>query len=236
MIQHSSRFTISLKSFFSVAAFSLISVLSFSQENRFNNDFQAWFFVKVDQRIGDKWTLALTAADRLENNASFQKAVFVEPAVRYSTNSGVKIGLAYRHSIDPDDNSHDQKLISRISYGYRLKPFKLGYRFRVDHELGDDKLVDVFRNRFSFGYSRKKHAFTPEISYEFFTDNKSRGWLFNRWRLKVSTGYKLKKRNVIELFYMIQREIKESSPKQDFVLGVGYNYSLKKIKKKKPKE
>lgn len=214
----------------------LATVSSHAQEGDFNNDFETWFSVQVEKKMSKKLNVALSYAHRFDQNTSFQKSAFLEPELAYSFSKEIKSSLAYRYIVDPLDNSTEQRLISRSAYTYRLKPFKISYRLRLDHELGSNKIFDTFRNRLSFGYSRKKHKLSPKVSYEAIAANKNKGWLFNRWRLRFSTGYKISKRGKISLFYMVQRQINEAAPQQDFVLGLNFGYTLPKWKKKKKSE
>jgi len=214
----------------------MISSNIIAQENSLNNDFETWFFIQIDKGLSKKWDASLSVADRLYRNATTQKVAFIEPELRYSFNKKIKTSMAFRYAIDPFDNSREQRLISRSAYDFKLNRFKLQYRVRFDHEIGDHTILSTFRNRFAIGYSRKKIKFTPKVSYEMITQNRKTGWLFNRWRLRISTGYKLNKRNKINIFYMIQRQINVAAPEQDFILGLGYSYSIKKRKSKNKKD
>lgn len=238
MIQLNLRYTTSLRLkiafLFTIATLASCSIIA--QDSPLNNDFETWFSIQIDKELSKKWDASLSFADRLDQNATIQKVAFVEPEIAYSVNKRIKSSLSFRYSIDPFDNSTEQLIISRTAYDFKVNRFKLEYRVRFDHALGDDAVLNSFRNRFSIGYSRKKLKFTPKFSYEMITQNKRAGWLYNRWRLRISTGYKLNKRSKLNVFYMIQRQINVAAPQQDFVLGLGYSYSLKKRKNKNKKD
>ena len=236
MTLHNSRFTSNHKLGVLLFLVFLLPSVFHAQDQQFRNDFETWFYIGLDKKMSDRLDLSLRIADRLDKNATEQKSFFLEPEVQLGIVDGVNTSLAYRYIIDPVDGDTRQRFISSTSFGYRLKPFKISYRVRLDNDLGNNDIVDVIRNRISIGYSRKKSILTPKISYAIFTENTNSGFLYNRWRLTLSTGIKLKKRNVLKLFYIIQREVNQAAPRQDFVAGVGYNYSFKRRKKKEKTE
>ncbi len=208
------------------------SMALFGQESKVREDFEVWLSSSVDMKLNKKFNAEVKIAHRLENNARFQKTSFIEPALSYEITKRFETSLSYRYNYDFLDKERVNRIISRTNYTYRFKPYDLGYRLRFDLESGNNDIVDVVRNRFSFRYKRKKHKLSPGISAELFTSNRRRGWISDKIRLVAELNYRLDKRHRLSLGYMLQNEFNRSRPQRDFILLAGYRYSIKKRKKK----
>jgi len=202
-----------------------------AQESAHRDDFELWLSASISKKLHKKLTAQLSLADRFENNARFQKVAFVEPSLSYKLHKRIETGIAYRFSYDPLDLDREAKLISRSTFTHRIKPINISYRIRLDKELNSLKLLNTFRNRVSIRYKRKKHKLSPGISAELFTNNRKRGWIADKLRVRAGFHYRVNKRHRFTLAYIIQREFNQSSPNQDFILSTAYRYYWQTKKK-----
>lgn len=212
------------------------------------NDFGAWIGADVSAKVYKDLKAGFELQSRLSNNLSRMDEVFMSPFLKYDVNNVIRIGTDYRYtnSIGTVNDAHRicfdveaRKLMDVLKEGSRLN-FSL--RARYTHEYKKTKRNDDYlRFKFDVEYNLPKTKLKPEFGAEWFyhfgdqltytfTDVTSRG-RFNKYRLKLGIGYPLTKDMDLSVFYMIQSRIQET--KTDYILGIGYSYSIRKIKKKK---
>lgn len=215
-------------------------------------DFGAWIGTDVRMPINKKIAIGLQLESRFKDNISSVDQSFLSPYMKYDLFKHIDLELSYRLSNNPtsgffgSDNSH--RITFDLGFKELLKAFKIiksknlnfDARIRYTHSTSTGDLNnDYLRTRFKLDYNVSGFKLKPYVSTEFFfhfndqltysaieVTSRNR---FNKYRLNLGMEYKIGKRHELNLYYMIQPTIE--SPNTSFIIGLGYQYSLKRIKK-----
>ena len=230
---------------FSIFVIGVLSPLTSTAQK----DFGAWIGAEVKMPLSKNLNLGLQIENRLKNNATEVNQSFISPYLGYKLHKHINLEMAYRFSNRPETGLFGSENVHRISLDASFKDLidfvskdtrlKLDVRLRYTHAGGEGDLNnDYFRTRFKLSYNLPKTKLKPHIATEFFyhfndqltyvnnevkTTNR-----FNKYRLRFGLDYELNKRHKFSLFYIVQPNIESNDT--DFILGLGYRYTIKKTK------
>jgi len=186
----------------------------------------------VEFGVFKKTNANVLLASRYDNNVTFNKNNFLQLGLEFNQLKNTSFKVAYRYNVKTAKNEISQRIIASASKSFRIKPFDITYRLRVDDFTDDIYLLDTVRNKIQITYRNKKKKLRPFTSFDLFTSNKKRGWITDQYRAKLGVKYKLTKAQSIRIHYALQQEFNTSSPKRDFIIGTSYSCSLDKLRKK----
>jgi hypothetical protein len=117
---------------------------------------------------------------------------------------------------------------------------KLDTRLRYTHAWDRGDLNnDNIRTRVKLSYNLPKTKLKPHVAAEFFlhlndqliytSTSVTGNHRFNKYRLRLGLEYPINKRHELNLYYIVEPEFE--SPDTHFILGLGYNYEIKRKKR-----
>jgi hypothetical protein len=213
----------------------LVSHTGFARENR---DFESWSSVALDYTPHKKWTLGLEGELRLNNNSSEVDQYFTQLSVDYKIFANFELGGGLRYIRNNDTQGKIQGYENHfrfhldLSYRHRIGPLELRYRVRYQNrnELGvspseGDYANQHVRFKTTLIYKIKNWKLDPVFSAELFRHfEEGRETRFDKYRLTLGSGYRIKKLGKISLFYRIERTLNAFYPKTTNILMVKYTY------------
>lgn len=206
-------------------------------------DFEVWSAAEIKYEASEKWTLGLEQQLRMRDNASEVDQYFTEFNMKKDVSKSFYYSLGFRYIRDNDNQGdiqgYENNFRYNLDFGYKHKvqKFDVNYRVRFQrrNEIGltraeGDEANNHLRLRVAAKYNIKKWKLDPEASSEIFY-NLQQGEHFNKFRLTLSTKYKLKKYGALGAFYRIEKALATSYPKTTHIAGIEYNYTIKRKKK-----
>ena len=219
---------------------SLFSIWNFAQDGTtiVTQDLESWTSIGIKYKPDKKITFGLDQNLRLNHNSTIVDQTFTELSFGYKLPKSFYFGLSSRFILDRGAKSPFEKdLRIQFDFGYKHKKndFTFNYRLRFQNrnELGlSTSEGDYFKNHLrlkaSINYNIKNWKFDPTFSTELFRDLTKNSGGFDELRFTIGTDYSFKKIGEIGLFYLYQRELGSSYPKNTFVVGLNYTYTFKK--------
>lgn len=202
---------------------------------QYYKDAGAWLGASVSYPLSKKLELGIAPECRLDENMSRVRGLFADVGGKYKLTDFLSVVAEYRGGIRRSNELYTGR--HRLSIGLALKydwhdfTFTSLTRNQVAPSLasgdGDVDVQSTIRQRLSVKYKGLKKI-DLSYSYEWFLDGYTRS--FTNWRTVLSADYKLSKRKLISVGYMIQQD--RSSGDLDFVLQASYKWELKSGRKK----
>ena len=184
-----------------------------------------WTSINVEANFDD-FRVGLSQELRLKNNVNELKKTFTDVEVMYKLHKYVRLSANYRFSIYQEVVSH--RYYGNVTFRYKLDQVRMRYRLRLMKDYRNGELPNTYlRNKLTFNYDTNK-PFEPFIASEIYYHLFYRGNEFDKWRFSLGVDWNMHKRHNLRFFYLIQTEFNVANPERDFVLGVGYNYVLRK--------
>jgi len=211
--------------YFTIVFLVLLSLLSSQQMKGQTTDFETWEGVKISFDLPKRFEATLKEQLRMKNNSSEVKGVLTEVGAAYSINKYFNFGLSYRHTIKPlGANRNRVTFIAKQKY--KVKPFTLGNRIKLQKEYQSGKLPDNYlRDKMSIGLKISKKI-KAEFGNEWFYHIKTLAKQFDQYRLGLSFNFKLNKRNHIEAGYIYEKQFNIGNPATTHMGIINYKLSL----------
>lgn len=205
------------------------------------NDLQSWNSIAIKYKLNKKWSFELEESLRLKENISEIDNYFTQLSAQYNITKQFKIGAGARY-INKNDNTGDVQGYENYfrfnldaSYKHNLQDFTLGYRLRYQNknELGVETSEGDYANqhiRFkaSAAYNIHNWKLDPEISAEIFNhfeEGEENG--FDKYRITIGSEYNMKKYGKVKFYYRYNKQLNETDPESQNVIGLKYTYTIK---------
>lgn len=217
------------------------------------SDFGTWFGAELKAPIASNFDLALEGQLRMDENSTHLSAAFLSPSITWSASKYLRFTGAYRMSNVPFNSSTINRVYThRYSLDFEFRKilgliadydkFGLSMRVRGTSELeSGERTENTLRFKLNADYNFENSKIEPYISGElFYRFNEQVSYTFtevtthsgiNKMRLKLGASYAVKKRHVVKIFSIYQKQIR--SQQSEFILGASYSHTLKFKKKKK---
>lgn len=201
-----------------------------------NKDFQIWTGVSVQKEFTKKIQIGLEEQIRLSENATTISQYFTELTAGYKINKHISIAGNYRF-IQKDELSVFET-VHRLSFDFELTQkisrITLSLRPRFQQEFYpawfyyENPLdpTQYLRNKLALEAKIVKKLslyFDSELYYQL---NNPTGNVFDKVRYETGLQYKINKKNSINGFYMIQKQLNVSKADTDYVLGINYKIKI----------
>ena len=227
------------------AAYVLAAPVASAQNGTYHTvrDLESWTSAKLKYKFSKKLDFGIEEQLRLKDDARTVDQYFTEITADYDITKHIGIGLGGRY-IKQNDNvgkiqgyeSHFRWNVD-LAYKHKVERFALKYRIRYQNkdelqisEAQGDTAKRTVRLKVSADYNIKNWKLDPEVAAEVFNRlNNSEG--LYRMRFTVGTTYKFKKAGELGAFYRIEKELQGDYPKTTNIIGVQYQYTLKRKKK-----
>ena len=153
--------------------------------------------------------------------------------IHYTLYNNIKIGAYYRFIRDKqldDSYSSKHRYYFDAAIKQKIKKFSLQFRYRFQSQWADiyssesGKIPQaISRYKFTVRFLPDK-LFKPFLAIEAFHDPEE--GIFDKMRYVGGIEYELDKQNMINVFYLIQKEINVKAPLSDFIIGTGYDFKF----------
>lgn len=227
----------------SIQIIALIIVLIFShtvlsQTEVIVRDLETWSSVSASKKFESNAKLELEQSLRLYDNTSKVDQYFTNlslelPVFKFASITG---GLRYIRDRDKDDGEYENHLRfnADLNFKHEYERFTFKYRLRLQtkNELGysrdeGDYLRNATRVKVGINYNIRNWKFDPEIAGEIFRESgKYMISSFNKYRLTLSTKYKINKLMDLKAFYRFERELGVSYPLSTNIVGFNLTFNL----------
>ena len=200
-------------------------------------DLESWTSLNLRFKYSPKINFGLEHGFRLNENASKLDQYLTEFHFKWKPIENLSFGSGFRYIYDRGGNDlfdHDFRWNLDGQLKHQLDRFDFSYRlrFQTRNEIGQSRAEgDVAKNylrlKTSIAYNIRKWKFDPVFSTEIFRDLTRGNSSFDRIRFTLATEYNMKKFGVLEFFYRFDRELGMLYPKSTYILGVGYQFTIK---------
>lgn len=219
----------------------LISFASFAQEKSLNS----WVTGTINKQVHN-WDFDIEFEYRSIGVFEKLNRFSIQPEIDYNFSKFVKLGMSYSIMSVYDSKYDDYQWRNRyaiLSEG-RLKSGRFTLKLREKFELTtkdeSDRIRDngeidtyrinpdvVWRNKLKISYNIPNIPIEPALAFESFYQLNNPGVnVFEKLRYSLFLGYKVAKKQEIEIFSHLNNEITNPESIKTYVVGIGYNYSL----------
>ena len=231
--------------FLLAATYMLAAPVAIAQNGTYHTvrDLESWTSAKLKYQFSKKLDFGIEEQLRLKDDAKTVDQYFTEITAGYDITKHIGIGLGGRY-IKLNDNlgkiqgyENHFRWNTDLAYKHKIDRFDLKYRVRYQNkdelqisEAQGDTAKHTVRLKVGADYNIKGWEFDPEVAAELFNRlNNSEG--FYQIRFTVGTTYKFKKAGDLGAFYRIEKELQGDYRKTTNIIGVQYQYTLKRKNK-----
>jgi Protein of unknown function (DUF2490) len=188
---------------------------------------------------GKRWQFSAVPELRLDENMTRVARGFVDLGAQYKVNGNVSATSVVRSGVAENDGLYEWRNRIQLGLGFRFKwnDWTLNYAPRWQASLTPSAGFDAdistnMRNRFQLKYGGIKD-WDFATGYEFFHSTGQYDFgTWQNWRWTTQIAHEISKRKSISAGYLVQRKLVGSPQAMDFVVLLGYKYTIK-IKKEK---
>ncbi|MCK4663352.1 MAG: DUF2490 domain-containing protein [Bacteroidales bacterium] len=202
------------------------------------NDFESWSCIEIKKKITKKIEFIFEEELRLNDNSTKIKKIYSDIGLSYSFNKHIKLVGYYRFIKKRKYDSYysnRHRLYADIFLKNKFNRLTIAYRTRyqakyVDIYSSEDGFIPrkYNRNKLSLKYDIKKNPISPYCSFEaYYQLNNPEGNEFDKIRYTCGIDYKFNKRNSLDIYYRLQKQININNPVNSYILGLKYCYSIK---------
>ncbi|OFY18501.1 MAG: hypothetical protein A2X02_07765 [Bacteroidetes bacterium GWF2_29_10] len=199
------------------------------------NDFANWTGISIQKNITNRTSVELEEELRLKNNCTQINSFLSTISLNYKLTKCKDVSIAYRFSDKYKEEkyfSERHRLMFDYKYKYKIKPFVINYRTRIQSELQDynssdkGKIPDcIWRNKLEIKYNLKQYKpyATTELFFQIndprnMESNKS----FNQYRLSIGNEFKINNKHSFSIYIMLQKDINTQNPQKTITFGLKY--------------
>ncbi len=217
--------------------FVILLVLFFQSSGSFAQEQDAglWLTANIEKKINNNWKAALSQEFRLKENYSQLGTYFTDIGIQYKISKSFNASLNYRfiEKLQPDLTYDERnRLYLDIAYRYKQHKWNVIFRTRFQDQIKSVGSNEDFsepqyywRNKLTVKHSIKK--FDPYLSFElFYPLNKPEGNEIDEWRISLGTSYELNKKNSLNGYFLVDKEINVNNPLTSFITGIEYTFSF----------
>jgi hypothetical protein len=196
------------------------------------NDAGLWLNLDVEKKITQKFSAEFSQALRYNENITEIGTSLSEIGLSYKVIKPLTVGAAYRFSqkkrVD-DFYSNRHRFSFNISYKIKVNQFKISLREQFQSSYKDIGVSadggiakNHLRSKITLAYDLEK-KYTPYVSYEMYYEI---GEYIDNTRYKAGVEYEINKFHIVEISYMIEKEINVNKPWTNYVIGLGYKLTF----------
>lgn len=204
------------------------------------DDAGLWTTLNLEKKLKNNFSVFLSEEFRLKENFSRINLFYTDGGISVRPYGFLKLALTYRfvakQQLD-DSYSLRHRLMFDIMLRRKFSRTTISYRHRLQSELRDVQSSEKggvpewnSRHKVEAKYDLEK-KYTPFASVEFryqfvnpYNAESDRAWYSSRAALGVE--YELSKKNILGLYYLIQREWNVSRPDNLYIIGIEYSLTL----------
>jgi hypothetical protein len=207
-------------------------MISYSQVN----DAGLWLSLNLEKKITPALSFNFSEELRMNENITEAGTIFSDFGLAYKFGSRFRMSANYRfiNKRRPDD-TYDMRLSYYIEGTYREKinPLILLFRVRFQSRYTDvfsspdGKIPDYYtRTKLTLKLDLDKKIRPYIFAESFFKLNDQEGIQFDNMRYCAGIEYSFSRLHMVDLFYMIQKEYNVKNPLTNFIVGIGYYFTI----------
>jgi hypothetical protein len=196
-----------------------------------------WFAAEGELQLSKRTSMILNGEVRMKDNMMQVGTMLAELGLEYEFNLKWRLATYYRFISRhrPDQSfQYRHRYYADLRYRHRagrhdwVARVRFQQQFRYEElwsiNLADDR--SYLRPKLSYRY-RLNRTWRPFLAAEFYFPVTIRGVHHSdKMRFTAGTRYRINKQHSLSLYYMIQHEVRVKNPVTDYVLGIGYAFSL----------
>ncbi len=208
----------------------------------------AWLSTTLGYEILDDLDIKIELGHRREN--FYSSRLYSDLVLKYKLNDFAKIGMAWRHSAEPDPfDVEDLSNRFNVDFSGKVKRNDIGLNYRLRYQtkynnwtVSEDGTTptQTVRTRLLLEYKLNKDWQFDAGSEAFIRLSYNEPYYLNKVRYIAGFEYRINKSQVIALHYILQKEVQEANPHTSHIISVDYSVDvkrvLKKLKKKRKKK
>lgn len=203
-------------------------------------DLESWTSARFQYKFNKKLKVRISENLRLEHNSSQLNQLFTEGSIEYKLLKPISLEVESRYGFKKKNSGNERffRMFYAANYATDFDRFEVKGRlaFQKKNILPTAGFSTVesnthLRYRVGLGYNIKGWKMDPFLSYELFRETGVDNPIFNKYRLKLSTNYSLKKAGKVAGFVTFERELQEEYPLNATIIGLNYTFSMKPKKK-----
>lgn len=213
----------------------LCFLFSALQSNAQQDDFGIWTTINIEKKLNSRFSGTITEELRFMDNASMLTTAYTNISLNYKIAKGFNVSGNYRfiNRRQPEGYySIRHRLFADLSYRFKTEDFSATFRTRIQSQFEKafaeqrENITEWYwRNKLTLRYAIKKYK--PFTSFEvYYPLNNPQFESVDNIRLAAGCAYSINKRNDIEGYYLINRELYGNNPVTSYVVGVEYTYSF----------
>jgi hypothetical protein len=205
-----------------------------------NNDAGLWLSFNLDKKITPALSLEFSEEVRMYENITEIGTIFSDIGVACKLGNRFRISAHYRFINKKRLNdTYDNRNRYYFDFTYREKITPLILLFRIRFQSQYTELFSSPEGTRPDYYSRAKltlkldvvKRIIPYLYVEsFYKLGNPEGILFDGIRYCAGIEYSFNRLHMVDLFYMIQREYNVENPETDFIVGIGYYFTIPDFK------
>ena len=222
-----------------IAVFSTVYASAQSGTYYTIRDFETWSSINLKYKPTKNLKVNLSQQLRLKDNSTSVNAYFTQFGIDYKLSDFVNIAVASRLVNENDDQGKIQGKENHFRWQTDLKlnhainrfllKLRLRYQSKDELQKTSDEIKKTTRFKLSSTYNFKDWKWDPTFSAEAFNGITNNDGLY-KMRYTLSTNYKLNMGS-LGLFIRTENELQGEHPKRTNILGVKYNFTIKKKNK-----
>jgi hypothetical protein len=204
------------------------------------NDAGLWLSLNVEKKITPALTFRFSEELRMNENITEAGTIFSDFGLAYKFGSRFRISANYRFANKRRlDDTYDKRLSYYFEFTYRekIQPLVVLFRARFQSRYTDifsspdGKNPDYFsRAKLTLKLDLNKKIEPYIFAESFWELNDPEGICFVNLRYCAGIEYSFSRLHMVDLYYMIQKEYNVNDPRTDFIVGIGYYYTIPDIK------
>lgn len=208
-----------------------------------DHDFCLWNSWSLEGSLGKKWEISWDEEFRLKDNALAPDLHYSSVGITFKINKMWKAGLKYRFSQKFRTGGVPglrNRLILDVSFRKKTGIFQLGWRSRFFMDIARARSSEsgnlpawMWANKLEIKYPVRD--FTPfaggELYFSFYDpDNPDGDFRISRFRAFAGLEYRISKGNTLGTYYMFQRNLFDSNPSWQHILGIQYTLGFEMLR------
>lgn len=189
------------------------------------NDFHNWFGIDLNYKLNKQWSSAAFAQVRTFQNAAYWRTSFVGGQLGYRPVKWFKVEAGYRYNWRRFTNSQRFQLDNSFRKSWKKQQLQLRIRAQLTVLRAEIVNQTRVRPRLKYTYKINKKVRVYALTEAFYTQA-WRTLAFDQMRYGIGTQYKIAKKHVVQLQYLVNMEYNRPRRQNNFVLGAKYKIAL----------
>ncbi|MDF7821445.1 DUF2490 domain-containing protein [Runella sp. MFBS21] len=205
-------------------------------------DTQLWPGTSLEFNLPKKWAFTAQYRSRFIEDVTYYKGSYLFGILEYDFNKNFRGVANYRLALV--DRGVFHRYFLGVSARVKLNHWTLNFRPAIQYQnqrfIGDDEIrfdTDAyFRPRLTLKYKLNKKFDVYAYAEPFYALKKNLYFKTDNWQNSVGLKYEFIKNQVLNPYFIWQPILATNNAKQNFIMGLDLEFSIKPFKKSKHKK